>query len=62
MDKGNNFEILGNWSPQLLAADLDPVEFEACKKAYGKNDFLPNGILDEYMICAGGKSDSCVVS
>lgn len=56
-------EFAGQSSSHLLQADLEIVNNRKCNQIY-RNDkkTIPNGILHELMICAGGKSDTCYVS
>lgn len=56
-------EFAGSSSGQLLKASLNVVDYQTCSSFYkGEPKLLPNGIVDDWMICAGGKSDTCNVS
>lgn len=55
-------EFAGSNSGSLLKANVTVVDNQKCNSFYEDEDKLPNGILDDLMICAGGKSDTCNVS
>lgn len=56
----------GNSSGALLQVDLDHIPHERCVELFGKTSttLLPNGIVDDYQICAGGiiGEDTCQAS
>lgn len=56
-------EFAGVSSSHLLKANLNIVNNNRCRQLYRSDrSKLPEGVKDEIMICAGGKSDTCPVS
>ncbi|KAJ8965360.1 hypothetical protein NQ314_004200, partial [Rhamnusium bicolor] len=58
-------EFSGTSSSYLLKTDLDIVPIDVCRPFYkGLGENLPNGILDDTQICAGGgkEQDTCQVN
>lgn len=54
----------GDVTSFLMQVDLSAVGAEQCRKTYGSDgSYLPNGIIDEMQICAGGVKgkDTCGV-
>lgn len=55
-------EFAGQSSSHLLKADVEEVPQNQCQSFYKNDkDALPNGIVNDLMICAGGESDTCQV-
>lgn len=55
-------EFSGQSSSHLLKAQLDIVDNRKCRSLYRPDrKSTPDGIRDDIMICAGGKSDTCYV-
>lgn len=52
----------GSSTDTLLKAEVTVVDNQKCNTFYHDEDKLPDGIVDDWMICAGGKSDTCNVS
>lgn len=56
-------EFAGGTSAQLLKANVSVIDYQKCSGFYKEEpNLIPNGIVDDWMICAGGKSDTCNVS
>lgn len=56
-------EFAASSSNILLKANVDRVAFDRCSSFYQADPkVLPRGLVDDWMICAGGKSDTCNVS
>lgn len=56
-------EFAGSGSSHLLKANVNVADYQECNSFYKEEPkALPKGIVDEWMICAGGKSDTCNVS
>lgn len=55
-------EFVGSSLGYLLQARVTITVNQKCNLYYKDEVKLPNGIVDDWMICAGGESDTCNVS
>lgn len=55
-------EYAGSSTGFLLEASVRVTDNKKCNSFYENEVKLPNGIIDDWMICAGGESDTCNVS
>lgn len=55
-------EYAGSSTGYLLQARVEITDNQKCNLYYKGEVKLPNGIIDDWMICAGGESDTCNVS
>lgn len=55
-------EAVGPQSSILIRVDLDVVSSGNCSKTYPPDERqLPNGVIEDEMLCAGGEMDTCLV-